>query len=403
MRRLAAVLCAAASALAACATTPPPSSPTAPPASAPSPAASPLAPDSVAPATATPLPPLGSTPPVPSAPYVTRSDFRAPPGWDSDDHGAALAAFIAGCGVSKDPALATVCRRARALPPVDANGARDFLEANFQARQLSGDGLLTAYFAPEYEARASRQGDFTAPLLGKPDDLQVLDLTPFDPALKGKTIIGQISPAGFAPYPARAAIDAQPPARPLAWMKPEDLFFLQIQGSGVLILPDGRRLKALYAANNGLPFNGIATPMRDRGLLTDNNTSGEAIRAWLAANRGETAAGVMNLNPRYVFFQTAPDDGAHPAGAAGIPLPPGRAIAVDVARHPLGGLYWIDASAPALAGAFPTYRRTVVALDAGGAIRGDIRADLYLGAGELAGREAGRVRHRLTLWRLDPR
>jgi membrane-bound lytic murein transglycosylase A len=343
---------------------------------------------------------------LPPAPYVSRSDFRGPPGWESEDHAAALSAFVAGCGVSKDQALAAVCQRARTLSPGalrDERLARDFLESNFQARELSGEGLLTAYFAPQYEARASRQGEFTVALRPKPDDLAVLDLTPFDPSLKGKSIVGRIGAKSFEPYPDRAAIEATAETRPLAWLKPEDLFFLQIQGSGVLLLPDGRRIKATYSANNGLPFVGIATPMRTRGLLADNNTSGEAIRDWLAGHRGPAADEIMRLNPRYVFFQTAPDDGTEPPGAAGVSLPAGRAIAVDPSRYPLGGLYWIDGRAPALAGAFPTYRRTVVALDTGGAIRGDIRADLYLGSGEAAGREAGRVRHTLKLWRLEPR
>jgi membrane-bound lytic murein transglycosylase A len=391
-------LCAGAAVLAACATAPAPTPPPTPPPGAISvPVAPPPAPPASSPTA--PAPPPGPPP----TPYVSRSDFRAPPGWDSDDHKAALEAFIAGCSAAREPTLAAVCRRARALPPQTAASARDFLESNFQARQLSGEGLLTAYFAPEYEARASRQGEYTAPMLGKPDDLLNLDLAPFDATLKGRIIVGQIGPRSFTPYPVRARIEAMDAAQPLAWMKAEDLFFLQIQGSGVLMLPDGRRLKAAFAAHNGQPFVGIATPMRERGLLADNNTSGENIRAWLAANRGPTADQMMQLNPRYVFFQTAPDDGQHPVGAASIPLPPGRAIAVDTARHALGGLYWIDAAAPALAGAFPTYRRTVVALDTGGAIRGDIRADLYLGAGEAAGREAGRVRHRLTMWRLEPR
>jgi membrane-bound lytic murein transglycosylase A len=389
MFRAGLALCASAAVLAACATAP--TAPLGPP------------PPGAAAPPSTPGAPQQPAPALPTTPYVSRTDFRAPPGWDSEDHKAALDAFIAGCSAARDAGLATVCRRARALPPQTAVTARDFLESNFQARQLAGEGLLTAYFAPEYEARIGRQGEFTTPMLGRPDDLVSVDLSAFDPTLKGRTIVGQIGPRSFSPYPAREAIESREVARPLAWMKAEDLFFLQIQGSGVLVLPDGRRLKAAFAAHNGVPFVGIATPMRDRGLLANNNTSGDNIRAWLAANRGPAADEVMRLNPRYVFFQTSADDGAHPAGAAGIPLPPGRAIAIDASRHALGGLYWIDASAPALAGAFPTYRRTVVALDTGGAILGDIRADLYLGLGEAAGREAGRVRHRLTMWRLEPR
>ena len=186
-------------------------------------------------------------------------------------------------------------------------------------------------------------------------------------------------------------------------MRPEDLFFLQIQGSGVLTYEDGRREKVLYAGNNGLPFVGIAAPMRRQGLLPENGTSGDAIRTWLAAHRGPEAEAVMRLNPRYAFFRTAPDDGLPPLGAAGLPLPAGRAIAVDPRRHSYGELIWLDADTPNLSGAFPAYRRLVLALDTGGAIKGDIRADLYLGQGSAAGVEAGRVRHVLRMHHLVPR
>jgi membrane-bound lytic murein transglycosylase A len=206
-----------------------------------------------------------------------------------------------------------------------------------------------------------------------------------------------------APYADRTEIEARPTNDALAWMRPEDLFFLQIQGSGVLTFEDGARAKALYAANNGRPFVPIAGEMRRQGLLPADGVSAEAIRGWLAAHRGPEAQALMSLNPRYAFFRLAPDDGREPAGAAGVPLPPGRAAAVDTLYHPLGELLWIDAEAPTLAGAFPTYRRIVTALDVGGAIKGRVRADLYLGSGDAAGREAGRIRHTLRLFRLVPR
>ena len=110
----------------------------------------------------------------------------------------------------------------------------------------------------------------------------------------------------------------------------------------------------------------------------------------------------MRLNPRYVFFSLQPDDGQPPVGAAGAVLTPGRAIAIDPAKHAYGGLYWISAEAPALTGAFPAYRRLAVALDTGGAIKGDVRADLFTGQGQSAGVEAGRVRHRLKMVALKP-
>lgn len=312
----------------------------------------------------------------PAVDYVRPDDM---PGWAQEDHAAALAAWRQSCGLNPDLIAQEVCRQARALGPVDDDAARIFLEDHFRVDPLPGSGILTAYFAPRYEAREAPGGEFTAPVRPAPRDLK----------------------PGRA-YPDRAAIEARPPNDALAWMRPEDLFFLQVQGSGVLVFPDGHREKALFAAHNDRTFVGIANPMRDRGLLPANNTSGDAIRKWLADNRGPRANAIMRLNPRYVFFRLEPDDGADPAGAAGLPLPAGHAVAVDPAYHQMGEFLWIDAAAPILAGAFPAYQRAVVALDTGGAIKGDIRADLYLGKGDDAGREAGRVRHDLRMYRLTP-
>ncbi len=349
------------------------------------------------------LPGETAPPPVtPSGPTRAVS-FNDLPGWPQEDHLGALDAFRQGCGVAKDPAMAEVCRQARAERATNDADARRFLESHFRPEAIPGQGLLTAYFAPEYEARMSRSAEFSAPMRGKPADLVTLDLGQFDAGLVGKKVSGEIEGGQVLPYADRAAIEATPEPRPLAWMRPEDLFFLQIQGSGILDLPDGRRVGAAFAAHNGRPFVGIATTMRDRGLLPDNNTSGEAIRTWLADHRGPQADAIMRLNPRYVFFQTLPDDGRQAVGAAGIPLPAGRAIAVDPGKHAMGELFWLDAGAPKLAGAFPTYRRLAVALDVGGAIKGDVRADLYTGTGPAAGAEAGRVRHDLRLYRLVPR
>ncbi len=364
--------------------------------------ASTVAPSPVATGPTTLPPPPATVPPPPSTRPTTALSFSSLAGWSEEDHLAALGAFRAGCGVAKEPAMARVCGLAKATVIQDEQGARAFLEANFRPEPVGDEGLLTAYFAPQYDARMSRNAEFTVPVRGLPADLVVLDLGAFEPAFIGKKITGHVEGPTFVPYPGRADIEAVPSDKPLAWMRPEDLFFLQIQGSGVLVLPDGRRVRAAFAGSNGKPFVGIANAMRDKGLLPDNNTSGDAIRSWLAAHRGPDADAIMQLNPRYVFFRTIPDDGKEPVGSAGVPLPPGRAIAVDPSRHAMGELYWLDAAAPKLAGAFPTYRRLAVALDTGGAIKGDVRADLYMGTGNAAGAEAGRVRHALRLYRLVP-
>lgn len=344
----------------------------------------------VTPPAPTPVP--APQPPRPTPPPKPALNFADLPGWDVEDHAAALAAWRETCGVAKDSDSAAACRKARALGPVDAATARRFLEETFRPEVVGDPGLLTAYFAPVYEARFSRRDGFTAPVRGRPADL----------VMNSPTEVVQTGEGASKPYPDRAVIEATEPEVILAWMKPEDLFFLQIQGSGVLVLPDGTRKRAAFAAHNGKPFVGIARPMRERGLLKDSDTSGDAIRRWLAEHRGAEADEIMQLNPRYVFFKMSDDDGREAVGAANVPLPAGRSVAVDLSKHDLGELFWIDASAPVLTGAFPTYRRTVVALDTGGAIKGQVRADLYMGSGDAAGVEAGRVRHTLHMWRLVP-
>lgn len=338
-----------------------------------------------------PAPPMVSPPDVVSPPPVVTPPSVGPgpqslPGWDQEHHLEAFDAYVAGCGAARDRVSMAVCGRARALAATrpSPSDARTFFETNFTVVQAAtsdgGPGLLTSYFAPEYAARHVQDTEFDAPVLATPADL----------------VRGQ-------PYAERSVIEARPPVAPLAWMRAEDLFFMQIQGSGYLTFEDGSQARAAYAADNGQRFRGIATPMADQGLLPPNGTSGDAIRAWLAAHRGTEARAVMALNPRYIFFKLDPDDGGHPAGAAGIPLPPRRSIAVDPGQWSYGDLVWLEADAGNLTGARAGYRGLVVALDTGSAIRGPVRADLYMGRGDAAGAEAGSVRHPLRMWRLVPR
>jgi len=362
--------------------------------------------ETTAPARPTPAPTpyLAPTPdrptPQPPRPPVAGVALGLLPGWAEEDHAAALAMVATSCRAKPMPQLSQACARVRAAGPLAGSAAKTFLEQTFRAVPVGGEGLLTAYFSPQYEARFSRTGEFTDVVRPRPTDLVIdPDYAP-DPARPGWKGEARSVDGVLVPYHDRAAIEAADEVQPLAWMRPEDLFFLQIQGSGVLVLPDGRRKRAVFAATNGQPFKGIATPMRDQGLLASNNTSGDAIRNWLAEHRGPEADAVMWLNPRYVFFRMEDDDGREATGAAGVPLPAGRGIAVDPLHHDYGSLYWIDGQAPSLVGAFPRYSRLVSALDTGGAIRGQVRADLYIGSGDTAGREAGRVKHALHMWRL---
>jgi membrane-bound lytic murein transglycosylase A len=323
-------------------------------------------------------------PPAPPPPAGTLALTQLP-GWDQEDHLGAFNAYVETCARHRDAAAAQVCSRARWLTSnhvVSSAQARTFLEASFvavEAHRPDGQpGMLTAYFAPIYSARWAPDADYDAPVLSRP--------------------------ANLAQVGTRAQIDAgSAQSQVLAWMKAEDLFFLQIQGSGTLVMPDGSRIRAAYAADNGKPFVGIARPMAAQGLLPQNGTSGDAIRRWLSDHRGPRAREVMALNPRYIFFTTTADDGREAVGAASVPLPARRSIAIDPSHWTYGEAVWIEADAGNLMGARASYRGLVMALDTGSAIRGPVRADLYMGRGDAAGDEAGTVRHPLRMWRLIPR
>ncbi|CAN5219220.1 MltA domain-containing protein [soil metagenome] len=378
----------AALALAACSTTAPLPSP----------------PGQVPPPVVAPTPDPGPQP----VPYETPAvdSPAALPGWLAEDHLAAFEAYADGCRVARDPAAVAQCARAQQIKqtsrPVTPGMARAFFESGFRVVAArtpdGGPGLLTSYFAPEYPARHRPDAEFDMPVLAKPLDLE-----------KTRNGVVQHRPDGSTgPYADRAAIEAaaaagSPSAPVLAWMKAEDLFFLQIQGSGYLTFEDGTTGRAAYAADNGRPFAGIARPMARQGLLPENGTSGDAIRGWLADHRGREARAITALNPRYIFFDLQPDDGGNPAGAAGVPLTPHRSIAVDPAHWTYGDLVWIAADGGNLNGARGGYEGLVVALDTGSAIRGPVRADFYMGRGEAAGAEAGSVRHPLRMWKLVPR
>ena len=174
----------------------------------------------------------------------------------------------------------------------------------------------------------------------------------------------------------------------IVWVAdPIAAFFLQIQGSGRVRLPDGEVLRLGYAATNGRPYTAIGRVLVAEGALEREEVSLQSIRAWLRANPAEQRR-VMDRNRSYVFFREVPGEG--PVGTQGVPLTPGRSLAVDPRYLPLGAPLWIDTVDP-LDTSRPL-RRLTVAQDTGGAIRGAVRGDLFWGAGLDAEERAGRMR-----------
>ena len=313
---------------------------------------------------------------LPPPPLIAPSSLARLPGWDAENHAAALAAMRHACAEASPERRSADCRVVLTRGALGEGAAKTFLETHFRAERIDGEGLLTGYFAPSYEARRSPDAEFSAPVRPAPPD-------------RGRG-------------PSRAEIEQAPAPDALAWMRPEDLFFLQIQGSGDLDFPDGRRARAAFAGSNNWPFVAISHRMVASHLVGASDASADTLHDWLAGHRGPEADAVMREDPRYIYFRLVPDPGGEPRGASGVTLIPGRSLAVDPTRHPYLDWLWIDATSPLLSGAKPGYQRLAMALDRGSAIQGDVRADLYLGRGPKAGAEAARVRHALRLYRILP-
>ncbi len=272
--------------------------------------------------------------------------------------------------------------------------ARAFFESRFvPVRITAGDtasGLLTGYYEPEVEVRRTRQGVFTQPIRSRPEDLLTADLGDFSEELAGQRLMGRVEGNRFIPYLDRAEIETGNAGEPLAWGRPIDVFFLQIQGSGRLVFEDGETLRAAFSAHNGLPYASIGRELVSRGELDLHQASKAGIESWLNENGPEATAGLFAVNPRYVFFglEPLPDPGLGPRGAAGLPLTPMASIAVDPAFLPYGVPVIISADLPEA----PGWQGLMVTQDTGGAIRGPMRGDFFYGWGETAERRAGSTR-----------
>jgi membrane-bound lytic murein transglycosylase A len=363
---------------------------------------------------------------VPPALALEPASFAALPGWGEDQPDAALDAFRRSCAVllrrADDAILGgqawagriadwrPVCEGAEGVKG-GPDAARSFFEASFTPWRVTdrGDasGLFTGYYEPLLQGAKVQDGRHRVPLYGRPGDLIDVDLGSFDADLEGQRIAGRVDGRQLVPYYTRAQIDAGALAGrglELFWVEdPIRSFFMQIQGSGQIDLPDGSRMRVGYAAQNGRPYRAIGRDLVAMGAIARDDVSLQSIRAWLVAHPDQ-ARGVMEKNPSFVFFRALPDLAAAPGplGALGVPLTPGRSLAVDRRFLPLGAPLWLSTTAPWPAGEGPL-QRLVIAQDTGGAIRGPVRGDVFWGSGDAAEAVAGRMQSKGGYWILLPR
>ncbi len=348
-------------------------------------------------------------PPKPAEKPLQPADWAELPGWAEDDLRPAFRAFRASCGgIEKQPIWRTACEEARAAEPADGTGLRAWFESAFQPWALSNpdgsrEGLVTGYYEPVLKGSRARGRPYVHPVFGPPEDMVTVDLAELYPELKHLRLRGRLEGRRLVPYYSRAEWTGQEAKRTpeaILWVDdPLDFFFMQIQGSGLVELKDGGRIRLNYADQNGHPYRSIGRWLADQGELKLEQTSMQAIKAWARANPGRLQE-LMNANPSLVFFRELPAVGEGPPGALGVALTPQRSLAVDPRIVPLGAPIFLATTWPSES---RPLRRLMAAQDTGGAIRGAVRADFYWGTGPEAGAQAGRMRQPGRLWVLLPR
>lgn len=317
----------------------------------------------------------------------------------------ALAAFRISCpalvrrtdasGLTRPEDWRPICEAARA--DLAANPT-EFFSSNFEVVRIgAGTSFVTGYYEPEILGSRTHAPGYSVPIYKRPSDLIEADLGLFSPELKGKRIRGRVQGESFIPYADRAEIEGgwlKGRGLELAWAADTvDFFFLQVQGSGRLRLPDGTVMRIGYDGQNGRDYASIGRLMRERGLLRPDEANMQGIIAWLRANP-EQGRAIMNENRSWVFFREL--NGPGPLGALGLPVTPRATVAADPRFVPLGAPIFLETNRTEVNGLW-------VAQDTGGAIKGPNRFDSFWGAGADAHVIAGGMAARGAAYILLPK
>jgi membrane-bound lytic murein transglycosylase A len=338
-------------------------------------------------------------------------------GWSADDHLQAYKAFRISCKsisqqskpAADDKALGASlrepCRVAKALDLTDGAKARAFFEEHFLPLRISrlGEdaGFVTGYYEPVVDGSRTQTDIYNVPVYRRPSNLFVRGFRQDAVGLPNKgQVFRKIGRRKLIPYYDRAEIeDGAIAGRGLeiCWLKDQtDLLFAQIQGSARIRVEDGSTIRINYDAHNGYPYTAVGRILIDRGIIPKEQMSMQKIREWMEQNP-DGAKELRRQNRSYVFFrEVSLSDKDEAVGAQGVPLTPGRSIAVDKSLHVYGTPFFIEGELPIESEQSKTpFHRLMVAQDTGSAITGPARADIYYGAGPDAGRVAGRLRHNM--------
>lgn len=279
------------------------------------------------------------------------------------------------------------------LPLLDTN--QDLLIDHFQWYKIRSKILFTGYFEPQIEASLSPRPGYPYPIYGLPSNLKVADLGQFHPRWQGQSLVYRIKNGTIHPYYERKSIEKngslKGKAETIAWAKDAvDLFFLQIQGSGILQLPDGRTKHIGYAGKNGRKYVSLGRVLSDKGYLELESVSMQSIKEYLGQNQ-DLLPEILYTNPSYVFFRLRNDG---PYGAMGKKIKPLFSLASDPSLLALGSLlvYSVNLPASKTRGTLPLVGLGLVQ-DVGGAVKGH-HLDLFCGIGDKARYTAGHLKDR---------
>lgn len=371
-------------------------------------------------------PALPAEPPAEPALVLTPVTFADLPGWQDDAVGEALPALARSCKVvagwaperpvGPDGLAGTAadwrpaCTALGRVDGGDANAARGFFETFFAPFAASNRddpvGRFTGYYEASIQAARKRGGRYQTPIYARPPELVMVHMSDFHESPRPRRLAGRVVGGRLRPYVTRAEIAAGALAKrglELFWASdPIDVFFAEIQGSGRVVLPDGKVVRIGYAGQNGHVYTAIGRELLAAGEIAREEMSMQAIRRWLEAHPAE-AQEMMNRNASFVFFAESGKDGA--LGSQSVVLTPERSMAVDPYFIPLFTPIFVDTEVPVPGqpGQTEPWRRLVIAQDTGGAIRGPVRGDIFFGAGERATDVAGRLRGTGRYFLLLPR
>lgn len=349
---------------------------------------------------------------------VRPTRFEYLPGWLNDDLRDFWPALITNCQVmrSRDSGWAQACKDTAAIDSANHASIREFIESRFTPHELSDaqgtrNGILTGYYEPLLRGSRSREGPYQFPIYRKPKDMVNIDLSSMYPETRGMRVRGKKEGDRIVPYPTRGEIERQQllVGQELLWLDdPVENFFLHVQGSGRVLLPNGETIRVGYADQNGYNYRSIGRYLIDKGELKPNDASMQSIKAWIAMNPHRRDE-VLHQNPSMVFFRELPSLAAQlgPIGSMGISLTPQRSIAVDPQFVMPGSLVFLNTRVPN-PGAAPKdpgvpFSRLVIAQDTGSAITGPHRGDIFFGTGPQAGEVAGRMRSEGQMFVLLPK